>query len=346
MYRDFETLNVNAEVDIHPDINFWLHEAQGLDEHEKFIYFYHKDHLGSSTQITDLNADVIHHIEYMPYGETFFEKRSHWATRYKFNAKEKDEETGLYYYGARYYTPDLSVWLSVDPMADKYPSTSPYAYVENNPIMFIDLNGMNKDEYNVNITTGEITKVSNLGGDKFDVFNVSKEHENGGQTLVKQYMFDKNENGLINMEDNEYGINTHGGSGIYMSPKAAGSMLGVIETLGYNDLSLGNFSKSDGSSPPPSVSHKNGNVGDLRPLRTDQSGNPVTVFDNQFDLSRNTELVKTLNKFGWSDILSERNKKGNLVPGTRHYSKSRHHNHFHIQGFNPDFRISPNFKKW
>ena len=78
----------------------------------------------------------------MPFGETFFEKRSHWATRYKFNAKEKDEETGLYYYGARYYTPDLSVWLSVDMMSDKYPNLSPFAYCANNPVILIDPDGM------------------------------------------------------------------------------------------------------------------------------------------------------------------------------------------------------------
>ena len=145
MYRDFETLNVNAEVDIHPDINFWLHEAQGLDEHEKFIYFYHKDHLGSSAQISDIDANIVHHIEYMPFGETFFEKRSHWATRYKFNAKEKDEETGLYYYGARYYTPDLSIWLSVDPLSDKYPHQSTYTYCSNNPLNKIDYSGLSDD---------------------------------------------------------------------------------------------------------------------------------------------------------------------------------------------------------
>jgi RHS repeat-associated protein len=141
MYREFETLHVNAQVDIQPDIDFWLHEAQGLDEHEKFIYFYHKDHLGSSAQISDIDANIVHHIEYMPYGENFFEKRSLWATRYKFNAKEKDEETGLYYYGARYYTPDLSVWLSVDPMSDEYPGLSAYNYCANNPVMLVDPDG-------------------------------------------------------------------------------------------------------------------------------------------------------------------------------------------------------------
>ena len=61
---------------------------------------------------------------------------------YTFSAKEKDSETGLSYFGSRYYSSDLSVWLSVDPMSDKYPSTSPYAYCRNNPIILVDPNGM------------------------------------------------------------------------------------------------------------------------------------------------------------------------------------------------------------
>ena len=60
---------------------------------------------------------------------------------YTFSAKEKDLETSLSYFGARYYTSDLSVWLSVDPMSDKYPSLSPYTYCANNPIKLVDPNG-------------------------------------------------------------------------------------------------------------------------------------------------------------------------------------------------------------
>jgi len=61
---------------------------------------------------------------------------------YKFNAKELDSETGLYYYGARYYNPRLSVWYVVDPLAEATPSFSPYAYALNNPIRYIDPTGM------------------------------------------------------------------------------------------------------------------------------------------------------------------------------------------------------------
>ena len=63
------------------------------------------------------------------------------VTEYKFNGKEKDEETGLYYFGARYYDADLSVWLSVDPLADKRSWVSPYSYCQNNPMNRIDPTG-------------------------------------------------------------------------------------------------------------------------------------------------------------------------------------------------------------
>ena len=65
-----------------------------------------------------------------------------FADNYTFSTKERDSETGLSYFGSRYYSSDLSVWLSVDPMASKYPSTSPYAYCRNNPIVLYDPDGM------------------------------------------------------------------------------------------------------------------------------------------------------------------------------------------------------------
>jgi RHS repeat-associated protein len=78
----------------------------------------------------------------------FIEERNNtWNTPYLFNAKELDEETGLYYYGARYYDPRTSIWLSTDPLQEKYPSVSTYAYCGNNPVMNIDPTGMDWYEY-------------------------------------------------------------------------------------------------------------------------------------------------------------------------------------------------------
>ena len=65
-----------------------------------------------------------------------------YSTRYKFNGKEQDEATGFYYYGARYYEPSLSRWLSTDPLAEKYQDFSPYNYTLNNPINLVDPDGM------------------------------------------------------------------------------------------------------------------------------------------------------------------------------------------------------------
>ena len=60
-----------------------------------------------------------------------------------FNGKELDTETGLYYYGARYYDPRVSLWLNVDPLAEK--TMTPYAYTNNNPIMLVDPTGMESE---------------------------------------------------------------------------------------------------------------------------------------------------------------------------------------------------------
>ena len=109
---------------------------------ERLQFYYHPDHLGSSSYITNLDGEVSQHIEYVPFGEVFIEERNNtWNTPYLFNAKELDEETGMYYYGARYYEPRLSLWMSCDPMQEKYPYVTTYSYTIDNPIKFIDSDG-------------------------------------------------------------------------------------------------------------------------------------------------------------------------------------------------------------
>ena len=85
-----------------------------------------------------------------------------------FSAKEKDTETGLSYFGSRYYSSDLSIWLSVDPMSDKYPSLSPYVYCANNPIKLLDPDGEemmdNQYKWEYNQTTHELKYVGDDGG--------------------------------------------------------------------------------------------------------------------------------------------------------------------------------------
>jgi len=70
-----------------------------------------------------------------------YQRNSTWNAPYTFSGKEKDAETGYGYFGARYYDSGLSIWLSVDPMSDKYPSMSPYNYCANNPVILVDPDG-------------------------------------------------------------------------------------------------------------------------------------------------------------------------------------------------------------
>ncbi len=80
------------------------------DNYEQVQFYYHPDHLGSSSFITNLDGDVTQHVDYVPFGEVFIEERNNvWNTPYLFNAKELDEETGFYYYGARYYDSRVSL---------------------------------------------------------------------------------------------------------------------------------------------------------------------------------------------------------------------------------------------
>ncbi|MDP2189390.1 MAG: RHS repeat-associated core domain-containing protein, partial [Sphingobacteriaceae bacterium] len=73
-----------------------------------------------------------------------------YYTPYTFSGKERDIETGLSYFGARYYDAGLSIWLSVDPMSDERPSLSPYNYCQWNPIKRIDPNGLLDQEASQN----------------------------------------------------------------------------------------------------------------------------------------------------------------------------------------------------
>jgi uncharacterized protein RhaS with RHS repeats len=71
------------------------------------MYFYHPDHLGTSTFLTDINGKPYQFFLNLPFGETMAEQlpSTLYKSPYKFNGKELDAETGLYYYGARYYDP-------------------------------------------------------------------------------------------------------------------------------------------------------------------------------------------------------------------------------------------------
>ena len=102
-----------------------------------------KDHLGNIKVTVDGSGNVVGYDDYYPYGMQMPGRNSVASAdaRYKYNGKELDAETNLYYYGARNYDSWKAGWYEVDPSQDKYPSISPYAYVLDNPIRLYDTDG-------------------------------------------------------------------------------------------------------------------------------------------------------------------------------------------------------------
>jgi RHS repeat-associated protein len=127
-------------------------------------YFYHGDHLGSSNFVTDDLGKAWQHLEYFPSGEVWADERSETQrTPYLFGGKELDEETGLSYFGFRYYDARQGQWLSADPILDELLDTKKlsrpdlsvasfhlpglvYGYAGNSPTNFVDPMGLSKHQ--------------------------------------------------------------------------------------------------------------------------------------------------------------------------------------------------------
>ena len=181
------------------------------DDYEKMQFYYHPDHLGSSSYITNLDGEVSQHIEYVPFGEVFLEERNNtWNTPYLFNAKELDEETGMYYYGARYYEPRLSLWMSADPLEEDYPNLSAYGYCHNNPIILYDPDGKGDYFTNSGIYLG------------YDKINDGKAYSVTGNFNMNDYL-----NGKIDKKTSISEINLN-------------SNIGQLARIGYAEFRGGN----------------------------------------------------------------------------------------------------------
>ncbi|UUC44935.1 toxin TcdB middle/N-terminal domain-containing protein [Flavobacterium cerinum] len=185
------------------------------------IYFFHPDHLGTATYLSDINGNPYQFFLNLPFGETMAEQHSlteDYANPYKFNGKELDEATGLYYYGARYYDPRISIWVSVDPMAEKFPNWNPYNYTMQNPINLIDPSGLTPedgggDPPKKNIMINFLRGQGNLGN-----FDDADYEKNGWHVIDASGIKDARDKLKAylgeNTVDNIY-INAHGGKITY-----------------------------------------------------------------------------------------------------------------------------------
>jgi len=107
------------------------------------------NHLGSASLELDENADIISYEEFYPYGSTSYHavnKTIEAAAKcYRYTGKERDEETGLYYHGARYYAPWLGRWINVDPIGIEG-GINLYEFASSNPVMKTDNQGLQPED--------------------------------------------------------------------------------------------------------------------------------------------------------------------------------------------------------
>ncbi|MCI0747733.1 MAG: hypothetical protein L0Y58_20190 [Verrucomicrobia subdivision 3 bacterium] len=106
------------------------------------VLYYHPDHLGSSTVITDVAGEPVEEMAFYPFGATRHEERlGAVEAHYGFSQKERDGESGLQYFGHRLMHPTLGRWISTDPLHEGGGGPNPYAYVNQNPLKFEDPDG-------------------------------------------------------------------------------------------------------------------------------------------------------------------------------------------------------------
>ena len=165
------------------------------DTTKEETFFYHSDHLGSTSYITDDHAKITQYDAYLPYGELLVDEHSSSEDLpYKFNGKQFDEETGLYYYGARYLNPMTSLWYGVDPLAEKFPNIGAYVYCHGNPINMIDPDG--KDDYKLN-KNGQISFWRRTNAKTTDRIFSGKNNILVNKGLASQLVKNQTRNGTI-----------------------------------------------------------------------------------------------------------------------------------------------------
>ena len=123
------------------------------------LYYHINDHLGNCRVIVNEQGEVEKAYDYYPFGKQLRVYQPGDAATFTFTGKQLDEEGDLdwYYFGARFYDPEIGRFLGIDPYSDAYPSWTPYQYGLNNPVVYFDLDGRST----VTDSSGNVINVAN-----------------------------------------------------------------------------------------------------------------------------------------------------------------------------------------
>jgi RHS repeat-associated protein len=166
-------------------------------------YFYTRDHLGNNRVVADKDVAVTQSTQYYPFGMAFATSTGQNVQAFKYNDKELDlmHNLNMYDYSARYIDMANPRFMTIDPLAEKYYSVSPYAYCLNNPVNRIDPDG--RDVWEVN-GQGEVVK--RIKDKTQDAFYMVAKDDNGKYQRTKTTDADGNE--TYNSVSFEYGTVT------------------------------------------------------------------------------------------------------------------------------------------
>ena len=295
--------------------------------------------------VSDSDGMVVQHIQYLPYGEPFVDQRmSGYNERFTFTGKERDKETGFGYFGARYMDHELTtMWLSVDPMSDKYPGISPYAYCAWNPVRLVDPDGMEIDNYYIfengyifkeetNDNTNTYTYIRNDGTEvDLGTYDVTQNENSEDMVLIGNGPSGKNN--LFSWA----GINS---GNLYFEEDAFAGLLGGIQSF-YDENNASiiqpvRFNQLMSKNRVHSFKTNRHSTIDIA-LYSD-SGKPGAHADIPADnasIKYNSSLLSFLKKFGLGsdNVFTSVDANGSapFLAGTTRCEGHQHH--MHLQGF-------------
>ena len=160
-------------------------EAEGRTKTTYATYYYHTDHLGGTSLVTDEGGNVVQVLDYYPYGGTRVDDQpGGYDSESKYTGQKLDAESGIYYYNARYYNQEIGRFTSIDPLflalgapeakvitnkelqelLTDPQSLNGYAYSRNNPVRFIDEEGEFYGQFGRDLSSGQRRIASFLHG--------------------------------------------------------------------------------------------------------------------------------------------------------------------------------------